>query len=80
MQSSIGDIRLESLKTIINGNLLVKNSVTSQTIKSFNESLKLVSGGPIEIISQSDPHKTILNLGMHMQTHFKKILPFLDCL
>ena len=61
--STSRDIRLESLKTIINGNLLVKNSVTSQTIKSFNDSLKLVSGGPIEIISQSDPHKTILNLG-----------------
>ena len=64
-QSSIGDIRLESSKTIIGGNLLVKNSLASKKIKSFNSSLKIVSGGPIELISQMEPHTSILNLGSY---------------
>ena len=70
---------LESLRTIINGDLLVKNSIASKLIKSAsNESIRLVSGGPVELISQNGDQASFLALGEFTQCETFRIFLLLS--
>ena len=62
-QHSIGDIRLESLRTIINGNLILEKTLASETIQSFNGSLQILSDEGIQMESGN----SAFILGEHIQ-------------
>ena len=50
-QQSIGDIRMESARTTISGNLLLEKSLVSKKISSFNGSLQFLSGESMQMSS-----------------------------
>jgi hypothetical protein len=57
-QHSIGDIRLEELRTIINGDLLLEKTLTTKEIRSFNSSLQIISGDSLQLeCRQNDDEK-----------------------
>ena len=50
-QQSIGDIRMESSRTTIGGNLLVEKSLYSKKVSSYNGSLQFLSGEAMKMAS-----------------------------
>ena len=50
-QQSIGDIRMESSRTTIGGNLLLEKSLYSKKVSSYNGSLEFLSGEAMKMAS-----------------------------
>ena len=70
-QHSIGEIKLESGRTSISGDLMIEKSLISQNIESFNGSLMFLSDGALRM--EANPSAIIMDNEFLVQTNSLKI-------